>query len=283
MCPVFDEHKMKCDLRLCERLLGISLSESQVSSLLGRMGIRYGKGVAIIPPYRVDILHPVDLVEDIAIAYGFENFKPEFSGKATIAVANPMESFKSKLADVLVGLGFLETFTYHLTSVQNQAQKMMMHPNLVLVANAQLSENEALRRSLLPNLLSVLFENKHNEYPQRVFDCGVVFSPDKNSETGVEESQLLGMLSCHERADFTEARQIVEALGSGLGVVWEYREEIHPSFIEGRCASLWLGGKKVGVLGEIHPSVLENFGIITPTVGCELSLTEVFNEIQKMV
>ena len=128
---------------------------------------------------------------------------------------------------------------------------------------------------MLGSLLQVLKDNKHNEYPQRIFDAGIVFKEGKG-ESSVDEVCRVGVLSCHSSADYTEARQLLDALLSNLGLDYKVEEAEHESFIPGRAGRVLVNGRKIAYIGEIHPSVLENFELEVPAAGFELNLTELF-------
>jgi len=120
------------------------------------------------------------------------------------------------------------------------------------------------------------WENKHNEYPQNVFDIGDVFKKNSKTESGVEERTHLVVGLCDVEVDFTKARQMLDYLLSMLGLKCQIKEIEHSSFIEGRVGSVVVNGKKIGIIGEIAPDVLKNWDLIMPVVAFELDLVELF-------
>ncbi|MBS3166105.1 hypothetical protein J4444_03195 [Candidatus Woesearchaeota archaeon] len=137
-----------------------------------------------------------------------------------------------------------------------------------------------LRDRLLAGLIKTLAENQHNEYPQNIFEIGRTFEYDTTQETGVKETEHLGIVLCHEKTDFTEIRQILEALLSSLGLEFSVKESHRPSFIEGRIGEVLVKNQKIGIIGEIHPQVLTNFGLAIPVVGSELDLEKLFEMVK---
>ena len=115
---------MKISIENVNKLLGLSLNEKQVKENLEKMGHGYNKGVVTIPAWRIDVLHEVDLIEDIAIAYGYENFIPEIPEISTIGEESKNEIIKRKLSEILIGLGMIEVSNYHLTTKKDQGEKM---------------------------------------------------------------------------------------------------------------------------------------------------------------
>jgi len=139
---------------------------------------------------------------------------------------------------------------------------------LVMAKNPVNVNYNAIRNSLLPGLLQILSENKHYEYPQRLFDVGRVVADRKS----LAEEQRLAAVSCNARADFTEAKSYVESLLASLGVEPSFRAVKHPSFLDGRAAAVVVNKKEIGVVGEIHPEVLTNFGVDLPVAAFEFGL-----------
>ncbi|MEM4397984.1 MAG: phenylalanine--tRNA ligase subunit beta [Candidatus Woesearchaeota archaeon] len=295
--PKLEPRKLKFDLSFVNKWLGLSLNENEVKKLLEKMGFGYEKitkkgkieHIALIPAYRADILHQVDLTEDIAIAYGYENFKPEIPKKATTGNEDIFEKFKKKIAYLLIGLGLMETSSYHLTN-KEILLKMNLDENdlkdIVEIADSKSAEHNILRKSLLPNLMEILSKNTHNEYPQNIFEIGIVFNQDKNEETGVKEKTNLAVAISDINADYTKIRQILEYLLNSIGFNennYQIKEAEHKSFIKGRCAKIVLklnqNEQEIGFLGEIHPSVLEKFGVEMPVSMLEIELGFLFTFI----
>ena len=264
--PNLTPSNMKLDLQYLNNLLGVTLKENDVVRLLGKMGYDYQKGQVLVPAYRVDVLHPMDLVEDIAIAYGYEHFIPEIPRVATIAEEYPFAQFKRLTATVLVGYGLFETNTHHLSNVDDQSTNMQQKITPLALTNALNADFNVLRAGMLPSLLRVLQCNKHYDYPQRFFEIGTVFTD------GQESDHLCCVLS--GEVTYTNARQLLDGLFRSFGLLKvSYLETEHASFIPGRVADVVVLGKKVAVVGEVHPAVLTNFSLEMPTGCFELDLT----------
>ncbi|MBS3122211.1 phenylalanine--tRNA ligase subunit beta [Candidatus Woesearchaeota archaeon] len=280
--PELSPKKMKLKLEYVNKRLGLNLKEGDVKKLLERMGYDYDKGIVSIPAYRADILHMIDIVEDIAIAYGYENFSEEIPNVSTIAQEDEFKIFERRISNILCGLGLIETCNYHLINYDEQTKKMNLNEKAmdsvnVKLANPTTAEYNALRSWMIPCLMNVFKSNKHNEYPQKIFDTGIVFRKNKNTETNVEEITTLAVGSSHATTDFTEIKQILDYLLNMLNIEYKIIEHEHPSFITGRIGEIIIRDKKMGVIGEISPQVLENFGLETPVSAFELDLNELFN------
>jgi len=274
--PELKPRVINLDINYVNKVLGLSLNEIQIKKLLARMGYDYKNKKVYVPAYRADILHQIDLIEDIAIAYGYENFKEEIPNIATIGQEDSFEIFKRKVANILVGFAFLETSTYHLTNPEDHNKKMNFETEIIQLDNPLSTDYSILRSWLTPSLMKVLSENTHNEYPQNIFEISEVFNHNNKTETNVEETTRLAVLLCEKNSDFTKIKQILDSLLSVLNIDYTVQEFTNNSFIPGRAASIIVKGKKIADLGEIHPLVLENFNINMPVASFELNLTELF-------
>jgi phenylalanyl-tRNA synthetase beta chain len=275
--PDLTPEKMKLDLKYINKWLGLNLSENKAKELLEKMGYDYENGIVMVPAYRADILHQVDLAEDIAIAYGYENFTEEIPNVATIGEEDSLEKFARKVREILVGLKLLEVKNYHLTTKENLNQKMFLDNKLISLKNA-LGEHNHLRNSIIPSLLLNLKDNQHHEYPQNIFEIGRTFVYG-DTETGVLESERLAVTLCHEKTDFTEIKQVLVALMQSLGLECSVKETEHPSFILGRVGEIIVNDISLGFIGELSPEVLSNWDLMVPVVAFELKLEKVFELI----
>ncbi|MDO8642932.1 MAG: phenylalanine--tRNA ligase subunit beta [Candidatus Woesearchaeota archaeon] len=281
--PDLTPEKMKVDLPYINKRLGLTLKEKEIKELLERMGFGYEKGNALIPAYRADIIHSADLVEDVAIAYGYENFEEKIPAVATIAEEDSFEVFKTKVVELLIGLGLLETKSYSLIDESTQTAQCLLaadEKKVVSIIDPVSLEYNSLRFWLAPSILQVLQRNIGAEYPQRVFEIGRVFKHG-DTETGVEETERVCIATTHGKADFTEIKQIVEYLLSQFGLKGETRETEHGTFIPGRVGRVRVSGVDIVYVGEIHPEVLNKFKLENPVALCELNLTELYKILKR--
>ncbi|MCD4666226.1 phenylalanine--tRNA ligase subunit beta [archaeon] len=272
--PDLKPEEMKLDENYVNKLLGLDLSKSDIKKYLERMGFGYDKKV-LIPSYRADIMHQCDIAEDIAISYGYENFKEEIPNVSTLAEEDKIEIFKRKVSGILIGFGLLETNTYNLVNEDLVNKNMGLDNELVKVKNPVNIEYNSLRSWMIPSLLKVLQDNRNYDYPQNLFEIGEVFKKG-DTETGVEEFTRVGIVKCHNNSNFTEVKQILEGFLQSLGLKYELKEVEHNSFIAGRVGRIIVNDAKVGYIGEIHPKVLVKFGLEMPVAAMELNLSELF-------
>ena len=279
--PNLNPSEMKIDINYVNKRLGLNLNEKEMIKYLASMGFGYKNGKALIPSYRADILHQVDLIEDIAIAYGYENFEEIIPKVATIAQEDEFEKFKKKIIYLLIGLNFLETNSYHLIPKTLQLNNMNIQSEVIPLVDPISIEYNTLRSWLLPSLLQILKENKHNEYPQNIFEIATVFLPDKQKATLVDEKQHLSIVLCNPEIDYTKIKQVIDYLLRMFSIEYTIKETAHPSFIPGRVAEVIVNKISLGFLGELHPTVLTNFTIDTPIAVCELDCNMLFELVSK--
>ncbi|MDP3916899.1 MAG: phenylalanine--tRNA ligase subunit beta [Nanoarchaeota archaeon] len=271
--PNLNPKKIKIDIKKVNKILGLNLSSQQIKKLLEMMGMTMIGSNVIYPAYRTDILDHADIIEDIAIAYGYENFTHEIPNISTIAEEDSMHIFKEKIADICIGLGLQETLSLHLSNKEDEIVKTNASMDIIKIKNALSREYNTMRSWIVPSLLKVLKTNKHNEYPQNIFEIGKVFIKKGNN---IAEPVRLGIALCHNKADYTEARKILDSIISSIGLTSMYKEAEHKTFIKGRVARVSVENKEVAYIGEIHPEVLNNFEIDNPVSIIELNLTDLF-------
>ncbi len=226
----------------------------------------------LAPPYRSDLMHEVDLIEDIAVGYGYDQLEPTLPKVVTTGERTPIERLSERARRVLTGLGFMEAMTYTLTNPRTNFELMRARGEAVEIANPVSEEYTIIRNSLLPCLLSVLRANRRNPLPQRVFEVSDVAVLDKGAETGARNIRRAAAAVIGEGAGFTYIKAVAEALLRELGISHEVHPMEHPSFLEGRAAEFVSDGKSLGVAGEIHPEVIFGFELEHPVAMFEFDL-----------
>ncbi len=281
--PNFNNRLFKLSVEYTNRLLGLNLTAQQISDLLLTAGLGVervsGDSVSVLVPcYRVDVMHQVDLIEDVAIAYGYNNIEPLWRELPTSGRAKPDQRQIDVARELMVGLGYQETLTYTLTNPQNLYDKMGgERAKIVEVTNPQIVTMTSLRSWLLPSLMEFLSNNQSVEFPQRVFELGKVTMFDETKETKTRDEEWLSAATTHATAGFSEAKSALDAFLSNFGVEWQIKETAHPSFIEGRVGSVIVDGVEVGVVGEVNPLVLEAWKLENPVAAFEIKFQMLLN------
>jgi len=275
--PYYFQTPASVDSGRVSRLLGDSIGPEQVVEALSVMGVRaeaHGQHIRAWPPeYRDDFIHAVDLVEDVMIGRGMASFKPERPRDFTIGRLSPIESFTRKAKDVMVGLGYQEMIYNYLGSGKDYIERMNIPADDVIRISNPMSENfEYVRPSTLPGLLQSEAVSSKAPYPHRIFEAGKVAFLDDARNYGTSTRQRMGFLCSHQSADYNELAGVVSALLYYMGEEYTVEDSVDPRFLPGRQARILIRGAEVGVFGELHPSVLANWGITMPCAACELDL-----------
>jgi phenylalanyl-tRNA synthetase beta chain len=269
--------KRKISVENANKLLGVEIKEKEIKNLIEKMGHGYEKNskTVEIPAWRTDILHEVDLIEDLAIAYGYENFVPEIPEISTIGDEDSREKIKRKISEILAGLGMLEVSNYHLTNKNDQFGKMGLQEDGIEIEKSK-TDYTILRKDLIHYLLKNLSKNTHSEYPQKIFETGKVF--DSGGDSDLSEKEKLAVAI--SPGDFTEVKQTIVYLSKMSRTKIEISEtdEFPDYFIEGRVAEIKMKDKRIGFIGEVHPRILRNWKIKMPVALFEIELDEFLNE-----
>lgn len=285
--PNFKPKSIKVDYKFFGRRIGLDLNKNKVKKLLEAAHYRIAKDKGDIleieyPAYRQDIMHPVDVMEDVVIRYGFNNLEPRTPRLITSQSILPINQFTKQIANVMVGLGAQEVLSYNLTNKDNLVKKMNLKKmNLVEISNPVSNNWSVFRTWITPQLIEFFSRNTNKEYPQQIFEIGEVVLHDSKAETKTINPTRLAWAKTDKNADFTHSKQAFDFLMNSLGIDYEIEETTHDSFIKGRVARVYVKGRGVAYIGEINPLVLENFGIDMPVCVFELNLTEIIKEVLK--
>lgn len=268
--PDLTHVKRKLSIDYANKILGTKIDGKNIVSCFEKMGYdaslsgKFDINVEI-PAWRADILHDIDLVEDVAIGYGFDKFETEFPKTLTIGKTIPKQDLYNGLRNIMIGLGFNEVTTFTISNEQDEFNKLGLNvSSRVEIENPIGEEYSCLRISLVPSLLKILKKNKHHPLPQQIFELGIVI--DKN----FKNQYLLGFVRIDAKANFTECKSFVDAIMRDSGTKYSIKDSTHPAFVKGRCASVVCNNKEVGVFGELHPKTITNFELEHPIIAFEV-------------
>ncbi|KAH9038863.1 phenylalanyl-tRNA synthetase subunit beta [Lactarius hengduanensis] len=278
---------------------GLSLSAPQVKGLLERMSLKVelspdgdaDKLLVRVPPTRPDILHQCDVMEDAAIAYGFNNLPDKFP--ATSTVAQPLAV--SKLCDIIrhewAYAGWVEVLPLILCSHEENFAWLNTPDDgqtAVKIANPKTLEFQVVRTSLLPGLLKTIRENRSHALPLRIFETSDVVFKDTARERQARNVRHAAAVWCNKTAGFEIVHGLLDRAMAMLEVPhipgaaaaptgYYIKERTDPTFFPGRAATIFYRAREgqdveIGKLGILHPSVLEKFEIGYPCSALEFSL-----------
>ncbi|MBU0952825.1 MAG: phenylalanine--tRNA ligase subunit beta [Nanoarchaeota archaeon] len=270
--PTLEPQRLTINKHTIMQQLGIDLKNSELKELLQRMGYAVTAVqetfTVLAPPYRADLWHPVDVTEDVAIAYGYNNLTPVHPNLFSVGHAHPLETFCQRLRELAVSMGFIEVNTFALTG--NEPPLNSLSGKAIDLENPMSSETSTVRTNLLGSLVQVFAVNKHNKYPQRIFELGDVVQLNQQAETKTDTKRYLAIGIAHQTAGFSEMLSVLNGLNTTLGNPWKIGTTTDPGFLPGRVGAIKLGGTVIGRFGELHPAILADLGLEVPVVVCEL-------------
>lgn len=269
-------------IKTVEQALGQKLSVKMVKQALEVFGynVSAGNGTvkAKLPPYRHDLMHAMDVVEDVAMSRGYGEFSPVMPAQFTVGGLSRIEQTSDRARELMVGLGFQEIISNILGSPEHYRDAMRLGETewgkMVEVDNVMSLSFSCLRQWMLPSLLRVEAASSRAFYPHRLFEAGDVAIPDRTHELGSRTETVLGAVMAHATAHFSEIHSCLDVLFYHLGKEYSLEPVQHPSFLEGRAGRILVAGKSLGVIGEVHPEVLEQCQIAVPVVAFDVNLSQ---------
>lgn len=254
--PLFEPYKTKISLKEINSLLGTKLDQKQISYHLARLGHQLSKNIVKSPSFRADIMHPVDLAEDIAISIGYNNLTPQIAD-----IITPTKITEdSRIHEACLGLGYYEIMSWILTNHILLERSKVDMSKAQKVKNPLTEEFTTLRPALYPNFLKVFADSKSEPMPQNLYELGPIIS----EQGSLIQKEHLCMASCQPKSSYSLIQSHLLGLLDSLKKEVEFDAIDIDGFIPGRCANILSDGKKVGIIGEIHPEVLDSFDIEQP-------------------
>lgn len=255
--PPLSVRDMSVDLSLINGTLGLDMDVDEAIACLKRARLDASPDGGVIrcaiPPYRFDILGPMDLVEESALGYGIDRMEPAAPPVRPAGRLHRTTVHAAILDRIMTGLGYTQAAGASLIG-RDAASRAGMDSGMG-VANPKSGAHTTLRTSLLPGLLECLGRNIHEPYPHRLYETGWVFSRD-----GATESARIACIAAHRDASYSEIKSVLHAvLRRGLGIQIATPPYRAAPYTEGRSAAVMVGGMRAGTVGEIDPGVRQAF------------------------
>ncbi len=249
------------DLKYAQKIIGIDFDIKEALERMGHdVSIENGRAIVYSPAWRIDILHPIDVIEDAAIGYGYEEISFFLPKHVTFGSCFD----HNKIHDTLIGLGFDEVMTLSLSSKEKEFKIMQWKEREVVEIENPISQHHSIiRHSLIPSLLEILSYNRHNDLPQSIYELGDVVIDGK-------QKTMLAGVKIAAKTGFTECKSIVEAILRNFGYKMDVEEEKNKAFIDGRCSAIMVKNRKIGYFGEVHPAIITAFELEYPVIAFEL-------------
>ena len=285
--PCYFQKPTFCSLARVEKFLGEAISGPDCVAALARAGCRAEEavdsetgsaakvpGVRVYPPeYRNDFLHAADVVEDVMIGRTLPSFTPLKPRDFTIGRLTPITLFSRKVKEGMIGLGYQEMIYNYLGSGKDFVQRMRGDGSKAIRISNPMSENfEYVRDSVMASLMMSESVSAHGVYPHRIFEVGKVAYRAEGENYGVKTRQHLGFLFAAAEANFNVVSSHIQALFYYLSRDYQVKETEDPRYIPGRGAAILYKGEAIGSYGELHPELLENWGVLVPCSAAELDV-----------
>jgi phenylalanyl-tRNA synthetase beta chain len=269
LSPNLTPSKRKLQTSYVNKILGTDMKEKEIANCLKKMGYNAIETKDVvnvqIPAWRADILHDIDLIEDVAVGHGYDKFETEFPINLTFGKTLPNYDLYQGLRQIMIGLGFNEVTTFTISNEKDEFNKL----GLTLSDRAEIEnpigeEFSCLRVGLIPSLLKILSENRHHSLPQQIFELGIVVNKNFKNQ------HYLGFVKIDAKANFTECKSLVEAVMRDSGTKYSIKNKEHSGFIKGRSASILVNTNEIGFFGELHPKTISHFELEYPIIAFEV-------------
>ena len=258
---------------LVEGILGNSFTDDEIENAIRRMGGIYngdssGNLSISMPRWRFDILHPIDLVEEVAIGHGYDDLAYDVPKAPLTAIPRPDGHLRRRIREALQGLGLIQIQSLTLSNDKDQFESMRWKPHgdITRMTNPITIEHTILRQNILPGLMRLLAANRHHELPQGVYELGSVVVNHENRDK-------FAFLVAENSGGFAALRGRLQSLMRDLGCVsWSLEAMNDGPWLNGRGANIIVDGTKVGECGEVDPHVSETFDLKVPLSGAQIDV-----------
>ncbi|XP_042382943.1 phenylalanine--tRNA ligase beta subunit, cytoplasmic-like isoform X1 [Zingiber officinale] len=290
ICPDLSVSRMEVPLSEIIDPIGISLDVSEVVTLLNKMQLEAAHSslatgdfniVVSVPPTRSDILHARDVMEDVAIAYGYNNIPKSKPKCMTTGGRQPLNRFSDKVRAEVARAGYMEVLTWVLCSHEENFSMLRRKDDgdkAVIIANPRSADFEVVRTSLMSCLLKTLKHNIDHPRPIKIFEVGDVVVLGGDRDVGASNNRRLAALYCNVSSGFEEILGLVERImkvvrAPHINAPDNYlKPSDEPEYFPNRQCSIIFNGKQIGNFGIVHPEVLKKFGIPDPCSFMEIDI-----------
>ncbi|XP_058067628.1 phenylalanine--tRNA ligase beta subunit, cytoplasmic [Magnolia sinica] len=291
--PDLSVFHMDVPLSYITHSIGVALEANEVTSSLNKMQLHAEKSISrdghcniivSVPPTRSDVLHACDVMEDVAIAYGFNRVPKTKPASLTLGRQQPLNQISDLIRMEVAMTGFTEVLTWILCSYKENFSMLNRTDDkktAVIIGNPRSSDFEVVRSSIMPGILKTVGHNKDHPKPLKIFEVGDVVVLDENKDVGATNRRQLAALYCNSKSGFEVIHGLVDRIMEVVGIPfvpvgdstgYYIRPSHEPEFFPGRQASIIFKGKQIGTFGIVHPEVLTKFDIPDPCSFVELSI-----------
>ncbi len=272
--------KFECDWM--NSFLSLNVSKEEMIDILNRLDCKVEGDYIIIPTYRADLEHKADIAEEIARIYGYDRIPTTQLSGTACAAFTPEQKFERETKNLLVASGMNEVVTFSFVPANvpdklNVAEDSKLR-DCVVITNPISEDMKVMRTSAAGSMLEVLTRNYNNRNASaKLFEIATVYTPVEG-EALPDEHRIVSLGMYGEGVDFFDLKGVVDVLLSRLCVkdAEIVRKTDNPTYHPGRCAAIMIGDKEIGVFGEVHPTVLNNYGLDCKAYIAEIELRDLF-------
>ncbi|XP_041120218.1 phenylalanine--tRNA ligase beta subunit-like isoform X1 [Polyodon spathula] len=272
--------------------VGFNETPESIAKLLTRMYLKsevIGEGGDIeveIPPTRSDIIHACDIVEDAAMAYGFNNLRRTMPRTYTVANQFPLNKLTELLRHDLAAAGFTEALTFALSAflqcsredIADKLNKDISSTKAAHIANPKTAEFQVARTTLLAGLLKTVAANRKMPLPLKLFEISDVVLKDETRDVGARNNRRLCAIYYNKSPGFEVIHGLLDRTmqlldvkpGREKGYCIQAVED--STFFPGRCAEVFAHGQSIGRLGVLHPDVINKFELTMPCSALDIDI-----------
>ncbi|XP_057805023.1 phenylalanine--tRNA ligase beta subunit, cytoplasmic isoform X2 [Salvia miltiorrhiza] len=287
--PDLSLYQMEVPLSYITKLIGVSLPAHESARLLNKMQLHAKHSISekneasftiSVPPTRSDILHPCDVAEDVAIAYGYNEIP-----KITFPSVKPqlLNKFSDLIREEIATVGYSEVLTWILCSSKEISTMLNREEDktAAINGNPRSADFEVVRTTLMPGILKTVGHNKDHPKPIKIFEVGDVVQLDEKKDVGASNRRKLAALHCGSTSGFELIHGLVDRIMEVMGTPfvspgdktgYYIESSTEPEYLKGRQARIIFKGEKIGTFGIVHPQVLHNFDIPDPCSFVEIDI-----------
>lgn len=267
--------KVEFDPAWINNFLGTDIPQEDMVKYLASLDFKIENGFVIAPWFRIDIKCKADIAEEVVRLYGYNNIPNTIIRGVAQAQRTPKQKFERAIKNAVLSMGVNEIATFSFISPKYFDKiKLPADSKLrktVTITNPLGEDTSVMRTTIIPSICEVLARNYNYRNPEAyVFEMGNEYLPVDGEVLPVEPLRLgIGVYDTQDEFDFYNLKGIVEGVMSKAGVrEYEIEKatsdsvfEEYPAFHPGKVAVVKIDGEEIGIFGELHPDVLENYGI----------------------
>ncbi len=277
-------NEIKLDVDRINHLLGTNITKQEMINILEKLEIHVKDDVAIAPYFRMDLEFVADLAEEVVRFYGYDKLETTLiQADTTLGIRNKEQNIEKKIKEVLVNSGLSEIYTYGFVSDKDLEKSNIseeLKEDAIIVQNPLSDEYRLMRPTTIPSMMQILAINANKKNQEaKLFDISRNYKNNQNQvengEVPLQENILtIGMYG--KDVDFYTLKGILENILEAIGVNrYDVEKETkNESYHPGRCANIKVGIDTIATLGEVHPEVLDNYGIEKRAYLLEANITK---------